>query len=79
MAGNLYLTATESRSGKSVVALGVMEMLLRTIERVGFFRPVVAGEPAVSGSDHDISLIASRFALDIPGEYDPDNDCEQHH
>jgi phosphate acetyltransferase len=68
MAGNLYLTATESRSGKSAVALGLMEMLLRTIDRVGFFRPVVGDDPAPPGTDHDIRLIASRFALDVPGE-----------
>jgi phosphate acetyltransferase len=68
MAGNLYLTATESRSGKSVVALGLMEMLLRTIDRVGFFRPVIADDSASPGTDHDIDLIASRFALDVPAE-----------
>jgi len=66
MAGNLYLTATETRSGKSAVALGLMEMLLRTVDRVGFFRPVIGADPSFPGRDHDISLIAARFAPDVP-------------
>ena len=45
MSNNLYITGTEARSGKSVVSLGVMEMLLRKIERVGFFRPIIHAEP----------------------------------
>jgi phosphate acetyltransferase len=68
MDGSLYITATESRSGKSAVALGVMEMLLRTIDRVGFFRPVVPAEASVSDPDHDISLMTARFSLDFSYE-----------
>ena len=63
MAEKLYITATEGRSGKSAICLGVMEMLLRKIHRVGFFRPIVSRR-----DDDDIALIASRFALDIPTE-----------
>ncbi len=65
---SLYLTATEPRSGKSAVALGVMEMLLRKIDRVGFFRPVVSADSAVDGRDHDIDLIATHFALEFAYE-----------
>ena len=36
MADSLYITATESRSGKSAISLGVMEMLARKICKVGF-------------------------------------------
>ena len=42
MSSNLYIAATEPMSGKSVVALGVMELLSRRQARLGFFRPVVA-------------------------------------
>lgn len=63
MAEKLYITATEARSGKSAICLGVMEMLLRQIDKVGFFRPIVGRR-----SDDDISLIASRFGLDIAPE-----------
>ena len=63
MANNLYIVATEARSGKSVVALGLMEMLLRKIEKVGFFRPISSKD-----HDHDIELISSQFNLKIPYE-----------
>lgn len=68
MANNLYITATESRSGKSAISLGVMEMLLRKIDRVGFFRPIIEGDSGKKILDHDINLIASRFKLGIPHE-----------
>ena len=37
----LYLTSVEASSGKSVVALGLMETLTRSVSRVGYFRPVI--------------------------------------
>ena len=66
MANNLYITATEAKSGKSAVSLGVMEMLLRKIERVGFFRPIIADATGTETKDADIDLITTYFNLDIP-------------
>jgi len=63
MSRSLYIAATEPRSGKSVVALGVMEMLSRRRARLGFFRPVVVRGDA---PDHDIALLSGRYALE-PG------------
>ena len=63
MADNLYIAATEPMSGKSLVALGVMELLSRRRARLGFFRPVVARADA---PDNDIELIATRYGLE-PG------------
>ena len=66
MADNLFITATEARSGKSVVSLGMMEMLLRKINKVGFFRPIIYADPASGKRDNDIQLISSHFKLEIP-------------
>jgi len=66
MSNNLYITATEARSGKSAVILGVMEMLLRKIDRVGFFRPIINVDPGLNDPDHDIVLVSSHFNLKIP-------------
>ncbi len=66
MANNLYITATEAKSGKSAVSLGVMEMLLRKIERVGFFRPIIAD--GSGEKDADIDLLTTYYNLDIPYE-----------
>ena len=40
MARSIYITSAEGHSGKSTVALGVLDTLLRGVERVGVFRPV---------------------------------------
>lgn len=58
MARNLYITAMEPQSGKSVVALGVMEMLKPRVERLGFFRPVIPAEP-----DAQLELIGRRYEV----------------
>ena len=68
MPNSLYITATEARSGKSAICLGVMEMLLRKIDRVGFFRPIIDVDPTSEVRDHDIHLIASRFSVTTPYE-----------
>ena len=67
MVKTLYITATESRSGKSAVTLGLMQLLLRHIRKVAFFRPIIE-DTAPGKRDHDIDLILRRFELDIPYE-----------
>ncbi len=68
MSNNLYITSTEARSGKSLISLGVMEMLLGKIDRVGFFRPIINMDTGLKYPDNDINLISSRFKLEIPYE-----------
>ena len=38
---SLYLATTESHCGKSLVSLGIMDILLRRSQRVGVFRPII--------------------------------------
>ena len=68
MAKNLFITATEARSGKSAIALGIMELLIRNVGRVGFFRPLIHGTPEGKKIDNDIHLFSSYFKLGIPEE-----------
>ena len=68
MARNLFITATEARSGKSAISLGVMELLLRNIGRVGFFRPLINVDSGGDKKDNDINLMASYFNLSTPYE-----------
>ncbi len=63
MANNLYVTSTEARSGKSAISLGIMEMLLRKICSVAFFRPLIT---AIDDRHDAIKLISSHFNLQIP-------------
>ena len=64
MSKNLYIATLEPRAGKSVVALGIMELLSRRLHKIGFFRPVI---PDVA-RDNNIQLIQSRYNLKIPYE-----------
>jgi phosphate acetyltransferase len=57
----VYLTAMGPASGKSIVALGLVELLSRRVSRVGFYRPIVQSLP-----DNDLELIRSRY--DLPDE-----------
>ncbi len=65
MARKLYVTAMEPQSGKSVVALGLMELLSARVERLGFFRPII---PASAEPDPQIELIRRRYQLAAPYE-----------
>jgi phosphate acetyltransferase len=60
VAGRLYITAMEPQSGKSVVTLGVMELLSRRVGRLGFFRPIVPADP-----DPEIELARTRYQLEF--------------
>jgi phosphate acetyltransferase len=65
LARNLYVTAMEPQSGKSVVALGLMELLSPRVDRLGFFRPIV---PSGDGPDPQIDLLRRRYQLDASSE-----------
>ena len=41
MSKSLYITAMEPRSGKSLVLLGLMELLSRRVQNFGVFRPII--------------------------------------
>ena len=60
MAGNLYITTMEAQSGKSLVLLGIMELLSRRTGSLGFFRPVVR---AGTRPDNDVELVRTRYGL----------------
>lgn len=65
MAHTLYITATETRSGKSAIALGLMQLVLGRVRRPAVFRPIISSaDPA--RPDHDIDLLTSCFHLDTP-------------
>jgi len=66
MSDNLYITATEARSGKSLVSLGIMELVLRKTKRAGFFRPIINADQGVNRMDEDLNLISSYFGLETP-------------
>ncbi len=69
MARSVYVGSVEGLTGKSAVALGVIEQLARRVERVGVFRPVVRTDPGVP-RDYVLDLLVSHEAVAL--DYD---DC----
>ncbi|MGB5770596.1 MAG: AAA family ATPase, partial [Crocosphaera sp.] len=41
MTNSIYISTIEPRSGKSLIALGIIELILRKTTKVGFFRPII--------------------------------------
>ena len=64
MAKSAYIIATEARSGKSLIALGLLQFLLRGVRRVAFFRPVIQDPEAPDTEDPDITLMRAHFGLE---------------
>jgi phosphate acetyltransferase len=62
MANSLFVLNIEPRSGKSAICLGLMQMLMRQIRRVGFFRPIISAQ-GNDKRDHDTNLILTQFHL----------------
>ena len=62
MATRLYLASLEPDSGKSLITLGLMEMLSTRTDDVGYFRPVIAADVT---TDPRIALVRGRYAIDL--------------
>jgi len=60
----IYIATSEEDSGKSIVTLGLMSMLIGKTAKVGYFRPIV--EDFEDGKlDNHIETVINHFALDI--------------
>ena len=64
MANNIFFAAIEAKSGKPALLPGLMQMLITSIPKVGFFRPVV-NEVRPGWEDQSINLVLEHFELDI--------------
>ena len=64
---SLYLATTETHCGKSLVSLGIMDLLLRRTQRVGVFRPIIKCQ-GPDRVDKNIDLLLKYFHL--PWSYD---------
>ncbi|HAC64337.1 MAG TPA: phosphate acetyltransferase [Cyanothece sp. UBA12306] len=62
MANSLYLATTEAKTGKSLISLGIIELILRKTTNVGFFRPII-DDSIDHKSDQHLNLILSHFHL----------------
>ncbi len=67
MTNSLYITTTEPRCGKSLVSLGIANLLLRKTGRVGVFRPIIDTKTP-DERDKNIELLVDFFNLKIKYE-----------
>ena len=67
MGSSVFVASVEGFTGKSTVALGVLEALSRRVERLGVFRPVVRDDTEVHGGrDYVLDLLTSHEAVTTP-------------
>jgi len=66
MTNAIYLTTTEPFSGKSIIALGLMNLLVGKTDKLAYFKPVVSTQR--SQVDTHLDTIAKHFELKTPYE-----------
>lgn len=64
MSKSIYISTVESDSGKSLVSLGLLRMMLTKSSKVGYFRPVI-NESKEKELDNHIKTAIDFFSLDI--------------
>lgn len=62
MTSSLYLSTTEARSGKSLVVLGILDLILKKTTRIAYFRPIIQ-DPVNGKHDNNIILVLENFRL----------------
>lgn len=60
----IYIATTEPHSGKSIVSLGLMQLLLGRVAKVGYFRPIIDDLPD-GGVDNHINTMIVNFNLEL--------------
>ena len=67
MSKAIYIATSDQNSGKSIITLGLMSILIGKTAKVGYFRPII--EDFVDGEqDNHIETVLSHFNLDIQFE-----------
>jgi phosphate acetyltransferase len=65
VARSIYITSAEGDTGKSTMALGLLDLLTRTVTRVGVFRPVAR---STEQRDYVLELLLAHEGIDL--DYD---------
>ncbi|WP_346863008.1 phosphate acetyltransferase [uncultured Draconibacterium sp.] len=64
MKTGIYITNTERSTGRSIVSLGILKLLLSKVSKVGYFRPIINDYP-MGKRDNHIETMLSYFNLDM--------------
>jgi phosphate acetyltransferase len=64
MSKNVFIATSEPYSGKSVIVLGLVNMLLGKTKKVGYFKPIINADPKEKKDEH-IATVTEYFGLSI--------------
>ncbi len=64
MSKNVFIATSEPYSGKSIIALGLVNMLLGKTKKVGYFKPIINADPKEKKDDH-IATVTEYFGLSV--------------
>ena len=53
MSKNIFIATSEPYSGKSIISLGLVNMLLGKARKVGYFKPIINSDPKEKKDDHE--------------------------
>jgi phosphate acetyltransferase len=67
MIKTVFIASTEPHSGKSIISIGLVNMLLGKAQKIGYFKPIISHDPAQQ-KEHHSDTILSYF--DLPMTYD---------
>lgn len=70
MINTVFITSTEPNSGKSIISIGLVNMLLGKAQKIGFFKPIIS-ERLLKKKDEHIDTILTYF--DLPMAYGDTN------
>jgi len=63
----VFIASAEAHSGKSIISIGLVNMLLGKAQKIGYYKPIINQNQLVKKDDH-IDTILSHF--DLPMTYD---------
>ncbi len=64
MSKNVFIASSEPYSGKSIIAIGLVNMLLGKTRKVGYFKPIINADPKDKKDDH-IATVTEYFGLAV--------------
>ena len=66
MTNAIFLTTTEPYSGKSIISIGLVNLLASKAEKIAYFKPVISRER--NEKDGHLEMLVHHFKLNIPYE-----------
>jgi len=64
MSKNVFIATSEPYCGKSIIVLGLVNMLLGKTRKVGYFKPIINADPREKKDDH-IAAVTEYFGLSV--------------